>query len=478
MNENKKISQLEIATESKNTDIIPIVQDGTNKQVTKEVLLGDTYNKSAVDAKLGTKADKATTLKGYGIADAYTKEEAGKIFITKAVNDLVNYYLKSETYSKEEVNALVDTIPKFAITVVSALPTKDISTTTIYLVKTDDEGNDIFTEYIYANGKWEILGSQKIDITNYYTKEEINKLFDEYIVFGEENVTDNTILILDDDELGNIGSEVYIGPTEPATKQKIWFRKGKNIFNINGPLTRYFITADGRRTLDNTNIYVYKIINNPKNKYAVSFSERVDAAWVRFCFYNNSDFISRTIVGESGTIVEVPEGTTKIDIRVDVGENKYLKDLQIEEEKVTSYEPYVEQKIFILGRDNKYREFGEEPNENIITNMDPIKTGRKVDGKDEYVIRVDCGPLPNGEETRKDIITCIPKTATITKASATAVNDGNNTLIIPYLQSTFIAFAVVTNSTTTDVYYCARFDVSPGVDRSVYNGYAEIYFTY
>ena len=82
MNENKKISQLEIATESKNTDIIPIVQDGSNKQMSKEMLLGDHYNKKEVDtkieevdAKFKNKADKATTLKGYGITDAYTKEE-------------------------------------------------------------------------------------------------------------------------------------------------------------------------------------------------------------------------------------------------------------------------------------------------------------------------------------------------------------------------------------------------------------------
>lgn len=41
---------------------------------------GDAVNKKYADAKLGTKADKATTLAGYGITDAYTKAEVdGKI---------------------------------------------------------------------------------------------------------------------------------------------------------------------------------------------------------------------------------------------------------------------------------------------------------------------------------------------------------------------------------------------------------------
>lgn len=47
-------------------------------------------------------------------------------FITKAVNDLTNYYKKSETYTKTEVDNLVDVIPKFSIAVVNALPTESI----------------------------------------------------------------------------------------------------------------------------------------------------------------------------------------------------------------------------------------------------------------------------------------------------------------------------------------------------------------
>ena len=94
-------------------------------------------------------------------------------FITNAVDDLVNYYAKSQTLSKEEIQALVSAIPKFSISVVDALPTTGISGTTIYLVKSGS-GDDLYTEYIYANGAWEILGSQRVDLTGYATETWVN----------------------------------------------------------------------------------------------------------------------------------------------------------------------------------------------------------------------------------------------------------------------------------------------------------------
>ena len=81
-------------------------------------------------------------------------------FVTQNTDELNNYYSKTETYSKDEVNSLISLIPKFQIKVVQSLPTKNISGTTIYLVKTSNNGSDIFTEYIFADSKWEKLGSQ------------------------------------------------------------------------------------------------------------------------------------------------------------------------------------------------------------------------------------------------------------------------------------------------------------------------------
>ena len=92
-------------------------------------------------------------------------------FITKSVNDLVNYYKKSETFTKQEVNNLISAITTMDIQVVQTLPTEDISTTTIYLVpKTTAEQNDAYDEYIYVSNAWEHIGSTDIDLSGYQTK--------------------------------------------------------------------------------------------------------------------------------------------------------------------------------------------------------------------------------------------------------------------------------------------------------------------
>lgn len=94
-------------------------------------------------------------------------------FITKAVSDLTNYYKKSETYTQTEIDNKLSAIPKFAISVVQSLPTSDISTTTVYLVSSGAETNNLYTEYIYVNNKWEILGTQKLDLSPYVKQDDL-----------------------------------------------------------------------------------------------------------------------------------------------------------------------------------------------------------------------------------------------------------------------------------------------------------------
>lgn len=89
-------------------------------------------------------------------------------FITNLVTDLVNYYTKTQ------VDNLISTIPKFAIAVVDTLPTQNISTTTVYLLKENEDSGNLYTEYIYVNNTWEVLGSQKVDLTGYATEEWVN----------------------------------------------------------------------------------------------------------------------------------------------------------------------------------------------------------------------------------------------------------------------------------------------------------------
>ena len=95
-------------------------------------------------------------------------------FITKAVNDLTNYYLKSDTYTKTEVDALIAAITTINILVVQTLPTQNISTSTIYFVpKATASSQNVYDEYINLDGTtagWELIGDTQIDLTNYIQK--------------------------------------------------------------------------------------------------------------------------------------------------------------------------------------------------------------------------------------------------------------------------------------------------------------------
>ena len=90
--------------------------------------------------------------------------------IDKTVNNLINYYKKSETYSQEEIRALIGAINTLTIEVVASLPTQDISTTTIYFVGPTSGKYD---EYVYVNNAWVKLGDTEIDLSDYLQKDDI-----------------------------------------------------------------------------------------------------------------------------------------------------------------------------------------------------------------------------------------------------------------------------------------------------------------
>lgn len=106
-----------------------------------------------------------------GVTLSGNKSASDLGLVTKAVNDLVNYYLKTETYSKTEVDTIVSNIKNSRFEVVATLPTSDIKTNVIYLVpKADAESGDIKDEYINLDGTtagWELIGSTEVDLSGY-----------------------------------------------------------------------------------------------------------------------------------------------------------------------------------------------------------------------------------------------------------------------------------------------------------------------
>lgn len=113
----------------------------------------------------------------------YTKTEIDNNFYTKD-----NVYAKTETYNKDEVynteqtytkteiNDLIGTIARLEIKVVDTVE-EVTEAGYIYLVpKESEDQKDVFDEYIFYNNKIELIGTTQIDLSNYYTKDEVDNL--------------------------------------------------------------------------------------------------------------------------------------------------------------------------------------------------------------------------------------------------------------------------------------------------------------
>ena len=137
---------------------------------------------SGVQTSLG-KADTAYQEPVGGIPETdLSAELQAKIasFITQTVNNLVNYYLKSDTYSAAQVDALIAAVKQFQYTAVSTLPTASADTMgIIYLVPgSSPKQQNVKDEYITLSMNeggettyyWEMIGQTTIDLSNYYTK--------------------------------------------------------------------------------------------------------------------------------------------------------------------------------------------------------------------------------------------------------------------------------------------------------------------
>lgn len=190
-----KISQLPVAGSITKDSILPIVQNEETQSATvgQIVELAETIpgpqgpegpqgepGKDGTDATVDIVQETGTSqtavmsqnaVSNAVNAEAEARKQAVQALVDQIQQDLTDYYTKSQ------VDGMISAIPKFAIQVVSELPTEDISATTVYLVASGTDQSNLYTEYINVDGKWEKLGEQTVDLTGYYTKEEVDAKF-------------------------------------------------------------------------------------------------------------------------------------------------------------------------------------------------------------------------------------------------------------------------------------------------------------
>lgn len=74
-----------------------------------------------------------------------------------------------------KIATAVSGISTIKIEKVAALPSTG-ATNVIYLVANGKPGNNIYDEYIWQDGKWEVIGSTQIDLSNYVTFSDLSAI--------------------------------------------------------------------------------------------------------------------------------------------------------------------------------------------------------------------------------------------------------------------------------------------------------------
>lgn len=71
------------------------------------------------------------------------------------------------------------------IEVVDSLPSTGDNFTIYLLSNENTEGTNVYEEYLYVNNKWELIGTTKIDLSNYYNKTEADEQFTKLSLYSD-----------------------------------------------------------------------------------------------------------------------------------------------------------------------------------------------------------------------------------------------------------------------------------------------------
>lgn len=170
-------------------------------------------------------------------------------FITNTVNNLVNYYVKADTYTKTEVDTIVAAIKNSRFENVATLPTEDIKTNVIYLVpKSTAQTDNVKDEYINLDGTtsgWEKIGDTEIDLSGYVTTTDLNTA-----LAGYTTTADLTTLLADKADQAEVNDIVNVYGSKNLLSYPYYeTTKTQNgvTFTDNGDGT---VTANGTATAD------------------------------------------------------------------------------------------------------------------------------------------------------------------------------------------------------------------------------------
>lgn len=133
-------------------------------------------------------------------------------FVNNTVSNLTNYYLKSETYTREEVAALIAAVKTYTVSVVSELPSAGAEKVIYLVVKEDGSDGDAHNEYLWVDGKFEFIGTTAVDLTGYAKEDWVSGQLTNYLKTTDLQSAIDTALA-QAKESGEFDGEPGVSPT-------------------------------------------------------------------------------------------------------------------------------------------------------------------------------------------------------------------------------------------------------------------------
>lgn len=236
----------------------------------------------------------------------------------------------------------------------------------------------------------------------------------EVFVGNEEEAPSSAKIIVEDDDFeesaGLSKAEIFVGAEEPTTGEKVWFRKGKNHFN--GELKAgTFLNGVPNTEMSTTRIRNTEYIgvkNNTDYTISAKYSKTLQ---INVMIYDEDKKFIKEVGWNNVPYTFTTTDTTKyimFALRESSNANITTKDIteiQLEQgSKTTSYEAYIEPKIFVRNSNGVYEEFIKKNSE--IYSTEEQRIGTWIDGKPLYRIIKEYNV--SAKETQSNDISSIP----------------------------------------------------------------------
>jgi hypothetical protein len=133
------------------------------------------------------------------------------------------------------LKTMIDNLANLRIEVVTKLPSTG-EVNVIYLVKKVGKNPDVHDEYIYVENTWEKIGNTEVDLSNYYTKEQVYSKSEVYTKTEVDNIKNDiesnipTIPNVETGMLG-VGNVITSIEVDAINKHKVIATKGTSVYS-------------------------------------------------------------------------------------------------------------------------------------------------------------------------------------------------------------------------------------------------------